>query len=55
MAKVIAQHCVVMITGNFKGFKGITKAAKEVLEEAGINVFNLQFKRKSFILKVLVS
>lgn len=24
MAEVIAQHCVVMITGNFKGFKGIT-------------------------------
>ena len=25
MAEVIAQHCVVMITGNFKGFKGITQ------------------------------
>ena len=24
MAKVIAHHCVVMITGNFNGFKGIT-------------------------------
>jgi hypothetical protein len=24
MAEVIAQHCIVMITGNFKGFKGIT-------------------------------
>lgn len=24
MAKVIAQHCIVMITGIFKGFKGIT-------------------------------
>lgn len=24
MTEAIAQHCVVMITGNFKGFKGIT-------------------------------